>query len=176
MSDDLFTVIPNHQTFVLETLLTDLKALGWGFVRVTEETGEKPAHDVSEMADAMKYILDSVNTSLEFFHEQKGHQIILIKIETESGRIMITDWTTFPSFDLFVSRFVSDLPRRILSGVPDSQLTGEQLRAKHEVAGEHACFTKQDWKDEVSNDATLRGYWDWVEAQIELTGYESEAA
>jgi hypothetical protein len=64
----------------------------------------------------------------------------------------------------------------MLQGIPDSRLSSEQLRTRYELAGEHACFTKQDWKDEVSNDETLRGYWDWVLAKIEQAGEESESA
>lgn len=33
--------------------------------------------------------------------------------------------------------------------------------------GEHPIFPRSDWRDQVAQENTLRGYWDWVVAQIE---------
>lgn len=51
----------------------------------------------------------------------------------------------------------------------DFGLTAEQLDDKYnpEGDGEHPVFTRGDWRNEVFNGYTLRGYWEWVEAQIE---------
>lgn len=35
------------------------------------------------------------------------------------------------------------------------------------VWGEHLDFPVEYWQDEVSNDDTRLGYWDYVEARIE---------
>lgn len=39
---------------------------------------------------------------------------------------------------------------------------------------EHDEFPRSDWKDEVRNGDTLRGYRDWVMAQLESEGREDE--
>lgn len=56
----------------------------------------------------------------------------------------------------------------------DTALTADQLADKYSPNGdgEHPQHPRQDWCAEVAMGNTLRGYWDWVVAQIE----ESEAA
>jgi hypothetical protein len=56
----------------------------------------------------------------------------------------------------------------------DHLLTADELRLKYFDAndrsggqGEHPRFSKFDWHQEVASGDTLRGYWPWVEAQIE---------
>lgn len=51
----------------------------------------------------------------------------------------------------------------------DFGLTAEQLDDKYnpEGNGEHPIFTRGEWRDEVFSENTLRGYWEWVESQIE---------
>lgn len=53
----------------------------------------------------------------------------------------------------------------------DFELTADQLDAKYnpEGGGEHPRFTRADWRFEVSEGNTLRGYWDWVEAELDAT-------
>ena len=41
------------------------------------------------------------------------------------------------------------------------------LRSHYGTWGEHPDFPSSDWQDEVADDATRLGYWDWVEAQID---------
>lgn len=50
----------------------------------------------------------------------------------------------------------------------DFGLTAEQLDDKYnpEGSGEHPVFTRGEWRHEAFNGYTLRGYWEWVEAQI----------
>ena len=54
---------------------------------------------------------------------------------------------------------------------PDYHLTAEQLDDKYnpDGGGQHPDFTRHDWRIAVSREETLRGYWDWVHAQIEET-------
>lgn len=40
--------------------------------------------------------------------------------------------------------------------------------------GNHPKYTVEMWMHEVSNDETRRGYWEWVEAQIESNKSEEE--
>lgn len=51
----------------------------------------------------------------------------------------------------------------------DYDLTADQLIDKynHEGDGEHPTFPRCDWRHEVANEGTLRGYWDWVVSQLE---------
>lgn len=56
----------------------------------------------------------------------------------------------------------------------DHLLTADELRLKYfdpddryGGQGEHPRFRKFDWRHEVNSGSTLRGYWEWVEAQIE---------
>lgn len=52
---------------------------------------------------------------------------------------------------------------------PDVELTPDQLSEKYnpDGGGQHPEHTRADWRDEVLRDHTLRGYWDWVSAQLE---------
>ncbi|MDF9778986.1 hypothetical protein [Pseudomonas baetica] len=176
MTDDLFKILPDHQTFVIDSLLADLKAEGWNLIAASGVSPGTPVLEPSKSTDTVTFILKSEIARLDFEHEHEGVQHILVEILLINGRVVISDYTKHPSFHRLVSKFISGLHQRMLREVPDSKLTSDQLRAKHEEAGERACFTKQDWKDEVSNGETLRGYWDWVHAQIEQAGDESEAA
>lgn len=36
--------------------------------------------------------------------------------------------------------------------------------------GEHPDFPVEDWQYGVRNDDTRQGYWEWVQAQIEVSG------
>jgi hypothetical protein len=176
MTDNLFKILPDHQTFVIDSLLADLKVEGWNLIAASEVAQCPPEQEASKPTDTVKFILKSEITRLDFEHEQEGVQHILVEILLINGRVVISDYTKHPSFHRLVSKFISGLHQRMFREVPDNKLTGDQLRAKHSEAGEHPCFTKQDWKDEVSNDETIRGYWDWVQAQIEQAEDESEAA
>lgn len=50
----------------------------------------------------------------------------------------------------------------------DFGLTAEQLNDKYNPNGdgEHPVFTRGDWRSEVFNEFTLRGYWEYVEELI----------
>lgn len=43
----------------------------------------------------------------------------------------------------------------------------EELMQKYGVHGEHADFTREAWKLEVSDGNTQRGYWEWVSSELE---------
>lgn len=173
---DLNTLFPSHQAFVIEAFLTNLQAAGWSPVTVTQVLSNKPPYAVPALAQALEIILVSEIALLEVEHQQLGHQSVCLDVGAGIGATMFSSWSGHPAFNSLVTAFIAGLPSRMLQGIPDSQLSSEQLRTKHSEAGEHACFTKQDWKGEVSNDETLRGYWDWVQAKIEQAGDESEAA
>jgi hypothetical protein len=52
----------------------------------------------------------------------------------------------------------------------DRLLSAEELEQKYSTErdnGEHPQYLRADWRHEVANCDTLRGYWQWVEAQIE---------
>lgn len=176
MTDDLFKILPDHQTFVIDSLLADLKLEGWNLIAASEIATCLPEQQTSKPSDTVKFILKSEITKLDFEHEHDGVQHILVEILLINGRVVISDYTKHPSFHRLVSKFITGLHQRMFREVPDSKLTSDQLRAKHHETGEHPCFPKQDWKDEVRNDQTLRGYWDWVHARIEQAGDESGAA
>lgn len=36
------------------------------------------------------------------------------------------------------------------------------------IWGEHRKYTRHEWKHEVLSDNSQRGYWDWVDAKIEM--------
>ncbi|MGF6281848.1 hypothetical protein ABH908_000119 [Pseudomonas frederiksbergensis] len=173
MTDDLNSILPDHQTFVIDNLLADLKAEGWNLIGASGVAPFPPELEARKLPDTVKFILKSEITRLDFEHEREGVQLILVEILLINGRVVISDYTKHPSFHRLVSKFISGLHQRMFRDVPDSKLTTDQLRAKHYEAGEHAHFTKQEWKDEVGNDETIRGYWDWVMAQIEQAGDES---
>lgn len=48
----------------------------------------------------------------------------------------------------------------------------ESLQSKYGTWGEHPQFSEHDWREEVANRDTRRGYWDWVQAQIESDEFE----
>ena len=56
----------------------------------------------------------------------------------------------------------------------DHLLTAKELEAKYspDGDGEHPRFRRPDWRSEVEARDTLRGYWDWVEAEIEVAHNE----
>ena len=49
--------------------------------------------------------------------------------------------------------------------------TAEQLSQRYDTDirrwGEHPEYPMSEWRDEVANGDTRRGYWDWVASQIE---------
>lgn len=51
----------------------------------------------------------------------------------------------------------------------DRLLTADELRIKYQGPGdgEHPTHPRSEWRQEVMCEATLRGYWDWVQAQCE---------
>lgn len=53
----------------------------------------------------------------------------------------------------------------------ETGMTPEQLAEKYATSdgswGTHPRFTRRQWHNEVLNENTQRGYWDWVVAQIE---------
>ena len=54
-------------------------------------------------------------------------------------------------------------------------LTAEQLDDIYnpDGDGEHPTYTRGMWRQAVSQKETLRGYWDWVVAQIEESADEN---
>lgn len=51
----------------------------------------------------------------------------------------------------------------------DADLTPDQLSEKYDPSGggQHPEYTRYSWQCAVMSYSTLRGYWDWVHAQIE---------
>lgn len=48
----------------------------------------------------------------------------------------------------------------------DRLLAPDELSEKYDGT-EHPQHVRWMWREAVVNDATLRGYWDWVSAQLE---------
>ena len=50
----------------------------------------------------------------------------------------------------------------------DLNLTAEQLDDKYnqDGDGEHPEVPREEWRCAVDREETLRGYWEWVEAQL----------
>lgn len=40
--------------------------------------------------------------------------------------------------------------------------------------GEHPDYPVDDWREEVANNDTRLGYWEWVESQIRMNSYDAE--
>jgi hypothetical protein len=60
--------------------------------------------------------------------------------------------------------------------ISDRHLTADQLSQKYNTQlddGEHPIYQRGHWRQAVDARATLRGYWDWVEAQLEEDGEQS---
>lgn len=52
----------------------------------------------------------------------------------------------------------------------------EELSQKHGgYWGEHDLYPLSDWQEHVRSNETRRGYWEWVEAQMEMAKDEQEA-
>lgn len=58
----------------------------------------------------------------------------------------------------------------------DGKLTPEQLDNKYnpEGYGEHPEFPRKDWVEEVANENTLVGYWQWLAWAIEQWEHEDD--
>ena len=64
-------------------------------------------------------------------------------------------------------------------GKNDDELTAQELREKYDTEegwGQHPRFTMEDWRNEVSNEDTRIGYWDWVEKSLAYAEDEEESA
>jgi len=64
-------------------------------------------------------------------------------------------------------------------GKNDDELTAQELRKKHDAEegwGQHPRFTMEDWRNEVSNEDTRIGYWDWVEKSLAYAEDKEESA
>jgi hypothetical protein len=67
----------------------------------------------------------------------------------------------------------------ILGKKNDDELTAQELREKYDTEegwGQHPRFTMEDWRNEVSNEDTRIGYWDWVEKSLAYAEDEEESA
>jgi hypothetical protein len=92
---------------------------------------------------------------------REGDQRICIQIEA-SGR-WLTD-VPAPLVPVNGGPYRADLARA------DRLLSADELRDKYTTAkdcGEHPQYRRFDWRHEVNSDSTVRGYWDWVAAQLE---------
>jgi hypothetical protein len=67
----------------------------------------------------------------------------------------------------------------ILGKKNDDELTAQELREKYDTEegwGQHPRFTMEDWRNQVSNEDTRIGYWDWVEKSLAYAEDEEESA
>jgi hypothetical protein len=55
---------------------------------------------------------------------------------------------------------------------PESELTAVELQDKYDSVtggwGEHPDHTMKAWREEVANEDTRLGYWNWVGVQLML--------
>ena len=51
----------------------------------------------------------------------------------------------------------------------DSSLTADELEEKYnpEGGGEHPVFHRAHWRQDVSRELTIKGYWEWVRDVIQ---------
>jgi hypothetical protein len=62
------------------------------------------------------------------------------------------------------------------SALAVEQPRAEVLREQHGNWGEHEDFPVNDWREEVQNLHTRRGYWEWVAAELEARANEAAPA
>ena len=46
---------------------------------------------------------------------------------------------------------------------------GRNICSHYPTGSSHPVFTKEMWRDAVSSESTVRGYWSWVEWSLETT-------
>lgn len=103
-------------------------------------------------------------------HEEAARSAL--RIQRDSGSIAtvfeVADCTRGRNKD-FKRIDLADLPHSPDLARADRLLTAEELDAKYNRNGngEHPRYLRCDWRHEVSENNTLRGYWQWVEAQLE---------
>lgn len=51
-------------------------------------------------------------------------------------------------------------------------MSANDLRLTHGVWGEHPDCPVADWRNQVANDETRAGYWEWVASELELADIE----
>jgi len=65
--------------------------------------------------------------------------------------------------------FHPDIETEDVSKLSDKKLTGLELQKRYSDLDrdEHSHLFVEDWMNEVDNDDTRRGYWEWVAATLE---------
>lgn len=167
MSEHLIRRHPGNQAITLAALLVDLASAGWRLVKVSQANLDGRDFEFKTHREALGIIQGLDIALLEFTKGELTNQRIRLDYGSGVGRDMLSDWSRLPEFDTLIEQFLAGIHSRLLMGLPDTQLTMEQIRAKYEVKGEHTEFRKADWQLEVANGDTLRGYWEWVHAKVE---------
>lgn len=112
--------------------------------------------------------------------EALKHATIIVNPETgQSYRINVVDVATVLCVDENTGAHVALDPSHMQGWTiytlqkvdytsSDHSLTAAQLDEKYNPRGygEHPKYLRRDWYQEVSDDNTLRGYWDWVKAKL----------
>jgi hypothetical protein len=97
--------------------------------------------------------------------ESAAHHIGQHDILTAMTDATVSEW------DFNIKKGAPDgMPYRAELARSDRLLTADELQEKYSTErdnGEHPQYLRRDWRHEVAEGDTLRGYWQWVEAQIE---------
>jgi hypothetical protein len=154
--------IPNTgKTIILALCEQALKTAG--FADITLGSTPEFRGELSQFADPNR-LKEIAATHPEFLQRP----VVLFE-QHASGRLLEKigdDWTEGTAGTAVEN---PTLHTRKITLAQDSQLTAEQLDDKYNPGGDgrHPIFGEEGWMQEVLQRHTLRGYWDWVAAQIE---------
>lgn len=170
------TATTHNAKHLVQSLFTTLKENGWAVQYVNPVLRGKPLIEVNSPGEAIALIMGLDIAEVGFTKNADWvHSVRLNPGSFEDPKDLISDWTKSDGFgfDTLIFEFIESIPSLSLDDVADHTLDADQLRTKYSRVGEHPRYLKSDWKDEVERDSTLRGYWDWVQAQSEAADDEA---
>jgi hypothetical protein len=116
----------------------------------------------------LNYIFDAEDTEAsQLVHnlESAAYHLASNDLLTSMTGATVAEW------DFAIKKGSPDgMPYRPELARADRLLTADELAEKYTTerdAGEHPRYLRQDWISAVALRDTLRGYWQWVEAQLE---------
>ena len=102
--------------------------------------------------------VDSLRTAIAW-QTQESDGMLSRQDQIEVGKVLGI-YDQYNQVDLLSSDVTTD---------QDFGLDAVQLEAKYD--DEHPTYAKQHWRDEVENQDTKLGYWEWVLHQVEMNYY-----
>jgi len=120
------------------------------------------------IASSQKRLEEAGQVMLNLFDKLPSKVIFSQLKPTEDDITSLNPWggCTTGLFGGRKQMFGNNLPD--LDSMPETDMTADQLDEKYnpDGDGEHPYFPRATWRDEVFNQLTLVGYWDWVVYQI----------